>query len=73
MEKYNLKFLCQDTVGEWIIKLGFEYDYFFTEYYVDVHKKKDTTLWLLSSNRVSYVYMDTDDRLSVRTPHRVQY
>ena len=41
MENYGLTKLCQDTVGEQIIKLVFKYDYASNNYYVGVHEKKD--------------------------------
>ena len=43
-EKHGLTTLCQDTVGEWLIKLGFKYNYSVKNYYVDSHEKKDT-IW----------------------------
>ena len=44
LEKYGLTTICQDTVGEWLIKLGFKYNYSVKSYYVDIHEKKDT-IW----------------------------
>ena len=42
--KYGFTSLCQETVGEWIIKLVFKYDYASNNYYVGVHENKDT-IW----------------------------
>ena len=42
LANYGLTTLCQETVGEWIIKLVFKYDYASNNYYVGVHEKKDT-------------------------------
>ena len=36
----GFKNLCQDTVGEWRIKIGFKYDYAVNNYYVDDHEKR---------------------------------
>ena len=33
----GLTTLCQETVGEWLIKLVFKYDYFVNNYYVGGH------------------------------------
>ena len=42
LNMYGLKTLCIDTVGKWLIKLGFKYDYVINNYYVDGHEKKET-------------------------------
>ena len=33
--------LCQDTLGEWIIKLGSKNDYDVKNYYMDGHENND--------------------------------
>ena len=42
LENYGLKILFQETVGEWLIYIGFKYDYAVNNYYLGGHKKKDT-------------------------------
>ena len=46
LENYGLMTLFQETVGEWLIKLVFKYDYAANNYYVGVHKKKDM-IWYI--------------------------
>ena len=41
MENCGIAALCQETVGEWITKLGFKYDYDVNNDYVGGHEKKD--------------------------------
>ena len=41
LENYRLMALCQETVGELIIKIVFKYEYSANNYYVGVHEKKD--------------------------------
>ena len=41
LENYGLTTLCQDTVGEWLIKLGFKYYYAVKNYYVLGHEEND--------------------------------
>ena len=44
LENYGLMTLFQETVGEWLIKLVFKYNYASNNYYVVIHEKKDT-IW----------------------------
>ena len=37
LESYGITTLCQETVGEWLIKLVFKYDYSVNNYYVGGH------------------------------------
>ena len=41
MENYGLATLLQDTVGEWLLELGFKYDYAVKNYYVFGHENND--------------------------------
>ena len=41
LENYGLTTLFQETVGEWIIKLGFKYDYDVNNNYAGGHENKD--------------------------------
>ena len=41
LENYCLTALFQETVGQWIIKIGFKYNYAVNDYYVGGHKNKD--------------------------------
>ena len=41
LENYGPPKLCQDKVGEWLIKLGFKYYYLVNNYYVGGHENKD--------------------------------
>ena len=34
LENYGLTTLCQEIIGEWLIKLGFKYDYAVNNYYM---------------------------------------
>ena len=38
---YGLTTLCQETVGEWLINIGFKHDYDVNNYYVGGHERKD--------------------------------
>ena len=40
-EKYFLTTLCQETLREWLIRIGFKYEYAVNNYYVGSHEKKD--------------------------------
>ena len=37
LENYGLAMLCQETVGEWLINIGFKYDYSVNRYYLGGH------------------------------------
>ena len=41
LETYGLTLLCQETVGEWLIKLGFKYDCDVNNNYVGGNQRKD--------------------------------
>ena len=43
-EDYSLTTLCQETVGYWLIKLGFKCNYAVNKYFVGGHEKK-YTIW----------------------------
>ena len=42
--KYGFTSLCQETVGEWIINIGFKYNYTINTGYMGGHEKK-YTIW----------------------------
>ena len=42
LESYGLKTICQETVGECLIKIGFKYNYDVNNNYVGDHKNNDT-------------------------------
>ena len=44
LENYGITTLYQDSLVEWLIKLGFEYDCSVKNYYVGDHEKKDS-IW----------------------------
>ena len=44
LENYGLTFIFKDTVGEWLVNLGFKCDYSVNNYYVGRYEKKDT-IW----------------------------
>ena len=44
LENYALTMLYQETIVEWLMKLGFKYDYAVNKYYVVGHEMKDT-IW----------------------------
>ena len=46
LENYGLTMICQETVGEWLIKIGFKYDYAVNNYYVGSQKDKDN-IWYI--------------------------
>ena len=46
LENYGLTTLCQDTLGEWLIKIAFKYNYAINSYYVDGHENKDTIRYI---------------------------
>ena len=46
LEKYGITVVCQDTVGEWIIKLEFKYDYAVNNDYSSGHKNKDMNWYI---------------------------
>ena len=37
LENYGLSILCQETVGEWLINIGFKYEYSVNSYYLGGH------------------------------------
>ena len=41
LKKYSVTKICQDTIEDWIIKLGFTYNYDVKNYYVAGYEKKD--------------------------------
>ena len=48
LKNYGLAALCQYTVGEWIIKLGFKYNDAVNKNYVGGHKNKDAVWYRLN-------------------------
>ena len=44
LENYALTMLYQETIVEWLMNLGFKYDYAVNKYYVVGHEMKDT-IW----------------------------
>ena len=44
LENYALTMLYQETIVEWLMKLGFKYDYAVNKYYVVGHEMKNT-IW----------------------------
>ena len=44
-EKYFLTTLCQETLREWLIRIGFKYEYDVNKYYVGDHKNKGMILY----------------------------
>ena len=46
LEDYGLTMLCQDTVGECLIKLEFKYDYSVKNYHMGGYEKKYTILYI---------------------------
>ena len=45
LETYGLTNLFHDTVGDWLINLGFKYDCSVKNYYMDGHENKDIILY----------------------------
>ena len=56
LKNSSLTTLCQDTVGEWIIKLGFKYNYDVKNYYVAGYEKKDT-IWYIWKSIYRYLLL----------------
>ena len=40
LENYYITRLCKDTVGEWLINIGFKYDYDINNYYVGDNERR---------------------------------